>query len=229
MRLALVLLAISGAIIIAAGLTIAALLDRLRGLERQAITDPLTGAFNRRHYEHCLQTAIERRTRFNEPASLVVFDVDRFKDVNDRFGHTSGDAVLKALVVLVRRRARSLDLLFRTGGEEFALLLSGARLDEAIGFGEEFRASVAASRLLHGHVVSISVGVSELRQGQSPLEWLLEADLALYHAKNAGRNQVVGAAANTGGREVPRLFGVSQAVARCPTLGDCRHRAAARA
>jgi diguanylate cyclase len=216
MPLAVVLLAISAIIILAAGLTIAGLVDRLRQLERQAVTDPLTGAFNRRHYEHCLRTAIERRTRYREPASLVVFDVDRFKDINDRFGHTSGDAVLKALVVIIRRRARSLDLLFRTGGEEFALVLSGARLDEAIGFAEEFRASVAASRLLNGHVVSISVGVSELRHGQSPLEWLMEADLALYHAKDAGRNRVVGAAANTGSLEISRAFGVST-----------RHRAAA--
>ena len=209
MPLAVVLLAISAIIILAAGLTIAALVDRLRQLERQAVTDPLTGAFNRRHYEHCLRTAIERRTRYREPASLVVFDVDRFKDINDRFGHTSGDAVLKALVVIIRRRARALDLLFRTGGEEFALVLSGARLDEAIGFAEEFRASVAASRLLNGHVVSISVGVSELRHGQSPLEWLMEADLALYHAKDAGRNRVVGAAAKTGSLEISRAFGVS--------------------
>ena len=207
--MAVVLLAISAIIILAAGLTIAALVDRLRQLERQAVTDPLTGAFNRRHYEHCLRTAIERRTRFREPASLVVFDVDRFKDINDRFGHTSGDAVLKALVVIIRRRARSLDLLFRTGGEEFALVLSGARLDEAIGFAEEFRASVAASRLLNGHVVSISVGVSELRHGQSPLEWLMEADLALYHAKDAGRNRVVGAAAHTGSLEISRAIRVS--------------------
>ena len=224
--MAVVLLAISAIIILAAGLTIAALVDRLRQLERQAVTDPLTGAFNRRHYEHCLRTAIERRTRYREPASLVVFDVDRFKDINDRFGHTSGDAVLKALVVIIRRRARALDLLFRTGGEEFALVLSGARLDEAIGFAEEFRASIAASRLINGHVVSISVGVSELRHGQSPVEWLLEADLALYHAKDAGRNRVIGATANTGGLEISRAFG---AVAHRPVTSDRRYRAAARA
>ena len=226
MPLAVIFFFIVVAIVITAGLTIASLVARLRCLERQAITDPLTGAFNRRHFELCLSTAIERRTRYREPASLVVFDVDRFKDINDRFGHTTGDAVLKALVVLVRRRARSLDLLFRTGGEEFALILSGARLDEAIGFAEEFRASIAASRLINGHVVSISVGVSELRHGQSPVEWLLEADLALYHAKDAGRNRVIGATANTGGLEISRAFG---AVAHRPATNDRRYRAAARA
>jgi diguanylate cyclase len=202
MQLAFVLLAASGAVIIAGGLTIAALVDRLRTLEQQAVTDPLTGAFNRRHFEVCLRTAIERRTRFGEPASLVVFDVDCFKDINDRFGHTGGDAVLKALVVLGRRRARSLDLLFRTGGEEFALILSGARVDAALGFAEEFRAVVAASRLIEGHSISISAGVSELRHGQSPLEWLMEADRALYHAKTAGRNRVAGPTASVGGPDV---------------------------
>jgi diguanylate cyclase (GGDEF)-like protein len=209
MQLAIVLLVMSGAVIIAGGLTIVALVTRLRCLERQALTDPLTGAFNRRHFDICLRTATDRRIRRNEPASLVVFDVDRFKEINDRFGHASGDAVLKALVVLGRRRARSLDLLFRIGGEEFALILSGARLDGAIGFAEELRSVVAASRLLDGHAVSISAGVSELRSGQSSLEWLLEADLALYHAKNAGRNQVAGATRNPGGREILRPARVS--------------------
>lgn len=196
MGLALVLLAAFGAVIVASGVTIAALVDRVRTLERQAVTDPLTGAFNRRHFEICLRAAIERRRRFSETASLVVFDVDCFKEVNDRFGHTSGDAVLKALVVLGKRRARSLDLLFRTGGEEFALILSGARVDAALGFAEEFRAAVAASLSIEGHAVSISAGVSELRQGQSPLDWLTEADRALYRAKTGGRNRVAGAAAN---------------------------------
>lgn len=214
MRLALVLLAASGVVILAGGLTIAALVDRLRTLERQAVTDPLTGAFNRRHFEICMRTAIERRRRFSEPASLVVFDVDHFKDINDRFGHTSGDAVLKALVVLGRRRARSLDLLFRTGGEEFALILSGARLDAALGFAEDLRAAVAASPLIEEHAISISAGVSELRHGQSPIEWLLEADRALYHAKTAGRNRVAGPSANVGGPETLRAPACRPAAAR---------------
>jgi diguanylate cyclase (GGDEF)-like protein len=188
-----VLLAVLAAIIVACGLTIAELADRLRVLERQAVTDPLTGAFNRRHFETCLRGAIERHTRFGEPASLVVFDVDRFKDVNDTFGHTAGDAVLKTLVAIGRRRARTLDLLFRTGGEEFALILAGARLDAALAVAEELRAIVAASRLIDGHPISISVGVSELHTGESPLDWLLDADRALYRAKTAGRNRVAGA------------------------------------
>lgn len=179
-------------VIIAGGVTIARLVDRLRTLEREAVTDPLTGAFNRRHLDACLRVAIERRSRFGESACLVLFDVDHFKDINDRFGHAAGDAVLKALVTLARRRARSLDLLFRAGGEEFALLLSGVRLKDALVVAEQVRALVARSRLLDGPAISISVGVSELRDGQSLVEWLGEADRALYYAKRAGRNRVAG-------------------------------------
>ena len=192
MNLSLVLIAVLGVVVIAGGLTIAMLVQRLRTLERQAVTDPLTGAFNRRHLDVCLRTAIERRARFGESACLVLFDVDRFKDINDRFGHTAGDAVLKALVLLARQRTRTLDLLFRTGGEEFALLLSGTRLNAALAAAEQLRAFVAASRLIDGHVFSISLGVSELRDGQSSLEWLGDADRALYYAKRAGRNRVAG-------------------------------------
>ena len=100
------------------------------------------------------------------------------------------------------------------------------RVGPELKFAEEFRASIAASRLINGHVVSISVGVSELRHGQSPVEWVLEADLALYHAKDAGRNRVIGATANTGGLEISRAFG---AVAHRPATSDRRYRAAARA
>jgi diguanylate cyclase (GGDEF)-like protein len=175
-----------------AGVTIAELVDRLRSLERQAVTDPLTGAFNRRHLDRCLRTAIDRRNRFREPACLVLFDVDRFKSINDTLGHATGDAVLKALVVLVGRRARSMDVLFRTGGEEFALLLSGTRLTAALGVAEHLRALVAASHFIDHCSVSISLGVSELRDRQSAADWIEQTDRALYSAKRNGRNRVAG-------------------------------------
>src|SRR5262245_33699286 len=186
------LLALLSGVIIAAGVTIRELLDRLQLLERQALTDPLTGAFNRRHFDASLHAAIERRTRYGEPACLVSFDVDRFKDINDQLGHAAGDAVLKALAVLARRRARTLDTLFRTGGEEFALLLPATSILDAIRVAEQLRARVVESRLIDGHEISISVGVSELRDGQTQVDWIVDADKALYVAKNAGRNRVAG-------------------------------------
>ena len=190
MTTSLVLMIVLLVIVTASGVTVAELVSRLRAMERQALTDPLTGAYNRRHLNRCLDAAIERQARFGESACLVLFDVDRFKDINDRLGHTAGDAVLKALVVLAGRRARSLDGLFRTGGEEFALLLPGTILRGALTVAEQLRAVVAAARLVDGLSISISVGVSELAEGQSAREWIEDADRALYHAKNAGRNRV---------------------------------------
>lgn len=190
MTMSIVLMIVLLAVVIAGSVIIAELVSRLRALARQAVTDPLTGAYNRRHLTTSLERAVERRARFGESACLLLFDVDRFKDINDRLGHTTGDAVLKALVVLAGRRARSLDTIFRTGGEEFALLLPGTILRGALTVAEQLRAVVAAARLVDGLSLSISVGVSELREGQSPREWIEDADRALYHAKNAGRNRV---------------------------------------
>jgi diguanylate cyclase (GGDEF)-like protein len=165
---------------------------RVRTLEAQAVTDPLTGAFNRRHFDTCLATAIERRSRLGEPVSLLMFDVDRFKTINDTLGHPQGDAVLKALAELVRTCTRRLDVLFRIGGEEFALLLSSAHYSDAMAVAEDVRARVAGATLVAGRRVSISVGVSELRDGQSAQEWVAAADAALYDAKRSGRNRVAG-------------------------------------
>ena len=197
MTLPIVLLGVVAGVIVAGAVTIRQLVDRLHTLEQQAITDALTGAFNRRHFTACLQMAIERRTRFGEPVCLVLFDVDRFKAINDSLGHPAGDAVLKGLVVLARRSIRTLDLLFRTGGEEFALLLPGTRADGALELAEHLRALVAAWRPVDGLSISISVGVSELRRGQSSPDWIGDADRALYDAKRAGRNRVAGAAPRT--------------------------------
>jgi diguanylate cyclase (GGDEF)-like protein len=196
--LSLALFAVLAGVVTAAGVTIRQLVDRLRTLERQAITDALTGAFNRRYFNECLHTAIERHTRFGEPACLVLLDIDRFKEINDSLGHLAGDAVLKGLVVLVRRGVRTLDLLFRTGGEEFALLLPGTTFQGALEVAEQLRTFVAAWRPIDGHTISISVGVSEVRRGQSPLEWIAESDRALYRAKRAGRNRVAGRAPKDG-------------------------------
>jgi diguanylate cyclase (GGDEF)-like protein len=171
----------------------AALRKRVRELEEQTITDPLTGAFNRRHLHRILITAIERRRRSGERASLVLFDIDRFKDVNDTLGHGEGDRILKALVALIEQRFRRLDALFRVGGEEFILLLTGARLVDATAIAEELRRLVQDARLVAGWEVSISLGVAELAPEQSIDEWIAEADAALYRAKRSGRNRVSGA------------------------------------
>ena len=123
-----------------------------------------------------------------------MIDVDRFKSINDQFGHATGDTVLKGIVSLIQKRSRKLDLLFRIGGEEFMLLLPDTQEAAAAVVAEELRASTAESRLLEDWQVTLSIGVAELRPGESPDSWMKHADDALYAAKKAGRNRVVCAA-----------------------------------
>ena len=163
-----------------------------RTLGQQAITDPLTGAFNRRYLDACLVTAAERRARMGEFVSLLLLDVDHFKNINDTFGHPIGDEVLVGIVRILRQRLRPLDGVFRVGGEEFAVVLAGAGFREALTVAENLRQLIAQSSLLAGQRVSISVGVSELHAGQSIQSWLADADAAVYRAKHGGRNRVAG-------------------------------------
>jgi diguanylate cyclase len=176
--------------IVLANIILGIILDLHRRLLDQAIVDPLTGAFNRRHMERCLADAIERHRRTAAPASLLVIDIDHFKRINDEFGHAAGDGVLKGIVALIGRRSRKLDLLFRIGGEEFMLLLPDTREAAAAVVAEQLRASLEQSRLLEGTSLTVSIGASELRAGESLDAWMKHADDALYDAKNAGRNRV---------------------------------------
>jgi len=189
MAIAIIVLTVAA---VAAGTGVAVLQARVRTLQEQAVTDPLTGAFNRRQLEVSLAAAVERRRRTGERASILLIDLDRFKDVNDAFGHAEGDRVLKALVALLERRFRKLDLVFRAGGEEFVLLLPGTRFNDAFAVAEEVRGRVLGARLLADWELSISVGVAELAIEQSVRAWIEEADGALYRAKRAGRNRVAG-------------------------------------
>src|SRR5256885_9288983 len=109
--------------IILANIVLSIIVDLHRRLLDQALVDPLTGVFNRRYMERCLSDAIERLRRNSAPTSLLLIDVDRFKSINDQFGHAKGDSVLKGIVSLIEKRSRKLDLLFRIGGEEVMLLL----------------------------------------------------------------------------------------------------------
>lgn len=168
------------------------ILGELQGkLLEQAITDPLTGAFNRRHMESWLGDAVERYRRTGAPASVLLIDVDHFKRINDRFGHEAGDGVLKGIVALITRRVRKLDRLFRMGGDEFVLFLPDTRAADAVTVAEQLRASVVGARLLNAVPVSVSIGVSDLQADDAVDVWVKHADDAQYRAKNAGRNRVV--------------------------------------
>ncbi len=156
----------------------------------QTVTDPLTGAYNRRHMETCLDEVIERHRRTGAGAALLLIDIDQFKPVNDRFGHAAGDSVLRTIVALVADRVRRLDRVFRIGGDEFLLLLPDTDLSAAQTVAEELRARIAAAAIPGASPVTVSIGLAVLQPGQQMDAWMQDADAALYRAKQQGRNRV---------------------------------------
>lgn len=164
-------------------------------LKEQARTDPLTGAFNRRHLQDCLAEALERFARHATPSSMVMFDLDHFKKVNDELGHDAGDGVLRSVTSLVSGRLRSTDLLFRIGGEEFLILLGDTGLANAAGLAEELRGQIVSAQILPDRKVTVSMGVSEVEAGDTASSWMSRTDELLYRAKRQGRDQVVASTA----------------------------------
>jgi len=164
-------------------------------LRSRAETDPLTGAANRRRFHQALEVEYMRFGRSGLPLSVLMIDLDEFKEVNDRFGHPVGDAVLRTVSQLLLLSLRQTDLLARYGGEEFAVLLPETPAEGALAIAERIRHTinqnpvVADGRILE---VSISVGVASHAEGRdaSPEALLKQADLALYRAKALGRNRV---------------------------------------
>lgn len=153
-------------------------------------TDPLSGLANRRGFEQRSRTAIERAARENTPVSLAMFDLDHFKQVNDTFGHETGDRVIADFAALLREIAPEAALVARLGGEEFVMLLEGAGAHAACLHAERIRLGAATADRPGRPSPTVSVGVAE-RQGDETLAGLLRrADAALYRAKHEGRNRV---------------------------------------
>ncbi len=152
--------------------------------------DPLTGIGNRRALNARLDDVMTRQHTKVVTASLVVLDMDHFKDVNDNYGHTVGDKILVRLTELVNSQIRVTDDLYRYGGEEFVVVAMGAPREAAQKLAEQLRLTVEASDLLPERPVTISLGVAELKQEESYEDWLQRADAAMYEAKRAGRNRV---------------------------------------
>jgi diguanylate cyclase (GGDEF)-like protein len=164
-------------------------------VQRQAITDDLTGLVNRRRFIEALDAEIERARTFGSALTIVLADLDNFKQVNDEFGHHGGDVVLRTFADLIRSHVRDVDVSGRIGGEEFALLLPETDAAGAARVAERMRRSLndVAIPLSEGaaiHVAS-SFGVAELAPEQSGDDLLRAADAALYRAKDEGKNRVV--------------------------------------
>jgi diguanylate cyclase (GGDEF)-like protein len=160
-------------------------------VQRQAETDRLTGIYNRRYFELSLEAEVQRAQRYGSPLSLLLFDVDRFKELNDRHGHLVGDQVLKRLVRQCEANLRTSDVLCRYGGEEFAIIAPETSAAAAAALARRVRQDVEAMRLDYiAETVTISVGVAEWEPDFSKKEdFIGAADWALYAAKNAGRNR----------------------------------------
>ena len=151
---------------------------------------------NKRYLLEFLEREVARASRYGSPLSLVLFDIDHFKRVNDSHGHLAGDAVLRELGRRLKPRVRREDLLARYGGEEFAAVLANTPRAKAVKFADDMRVLVERDRFATDAgalAVTISLGVAELEDGQrSPQELIARADQNLYAAKHAGRNRVVG-------------------------------------
>ena len=168
-----------------------ALLDRRhRTLEQKIKLDPLTGAYNRAGIEQPLTRAFHKWKLEKKPLSLLLFDVDNFKDVNDKKGHAIGDSVLRELTLLVSENIRDDDHFARWGGEEFIIVCGDTELTQARELAEKLRKKIDGSVFADKLHVTVSFGVAQIRKGETLSALFNRTDEALYIAKNKGRNQV---------------------------------------
>jgi diguanylate cyclase (GGDEF)-like protein len=174
-------------------LALTVLLVERMGLLQQshASTDALTGILNRHALYHVLAQEVEGAMHYKKPFSIILFDIDEFKAVNDTFGHLEGDKVLRELSKLVSGLMRKTDFVGRWGGEEFLVVLTETDSDTAQVLAQRFRAKIEETRFLEKYSIAASFGVATYELGGSLQDLLECADVALYQAKDGGRNQVV--------------------------------------
>ena len=155
-----------------------------------AIKDPLTGTGNRRALAEGMEQLLGMRKRKEITASLIAFDIDSFKDINDVYGHQAGDRVLSTVTEIIHSRIRLTDNLYRQGGDEFVIVALDTDQDTAIRLAEELRRLIQNTIFDGGYRATLSFGVAELGKEETQEEWLRNVDKALYNAKLAGRNTV---------------------------------------
>ena len=154
-------------------------------------TDELTGAYNRRAFNDSLHTNISRAKRYSESLSMIMLDIDRFKNINDSYGHDVGDIALKGLVRVVSESIRQEDILARWGGEEFTLLLPQTGKDSALQQAERLREKISAHAFPKIDHLTVSIGLTEFQNDDTISSFLKRVDNALYQAKERGRNIVI--------------------------------------
>lgn len=159
-------------------------------LQHMALKDTLTGLGNRRFFDDSLHKAVQLAKRYNESCSLLLLDLDNFKQVNDIAGHTAGDELLIAIANTLSETLRITDSLFRFGGDEFAIILSTADTDSAELIARRLLKAIHQLPLCQHYQVSISIGLALLQPEQSQTAFFAAADKALYQAKSAGKNML---------------------------------------
>jgi diguanylate cyclase (GGDEF)-like protein len=163
-------------------------------LKEMAAVDGMTGLFNRRHFLSLAETEWSRYRRYRRPMSLIMLDIDRFKSINDRFGHAVGDHVIVQIAEMCRHERRRSDVAARFGGEEFLLLLPETKLSEAHEIAERLRRQIETRDLSvgsHAITATVSAGVAQATSSMDTIFDLIKvADQRLYTAKHSGRNRV---------------------------------------
>ena len=163
-------------------------------LERIAAYDSLSGLLNRRSLFSRIGIEIERSMRLDVPLTGLMIDIDRFKSINDNFGHQCGDLVLREIGGRLSAGLRKYDYAGRYGGEEFFVVLSNSNEEQSLRIGERFRHDIAECRFECGGEnigITVSIGVAQYRPGESQESWIERADRAMYQAKQAGRNMIL--------------------------------------
>ena len=173
------------------GMFVYVIAEQQKLLQKQAMTDPLTGLFNRMLLNDSLEQAIQQYQRTDIPMTLVAMDLDHFKNINDTYGHGKGDSVLQEVGRFLQERIRGTDKVFRTGGEEFLALLYDTDVESGIKVAEDIRQGFSSIEVLPDRPVTTSVGVATLQPGENWESWMNRCDQKLYQAKQEGRNRVV--------------------------------------
>jgi diguanylate cyclase (GGDEF)-like protein len=172
--------------------------DEIKGLKELAVIDPLTGAYNRRFLNENLQHRIEEAKRYDQPFSLIMYDFDHFKKINDTYGHQAGDYVLKEVAQKVTEQVKSTirgtDILARYGGEEFIVILPQTNLEQASVLAERIRKEIEETDFNFNNCsfpVTVSLGVTEYTHEKDIEQLIGTVDRALYRAKENGRNRII--------------------------------------
>lgn len=169
-------------------------LEEKKELEKQSAIDPLTQVYNRQFLKRTLSERTSRSISDKVPLSCVMVDIDHFKNINDTFGHLTGDEVLKQMGHILKQSLRDEDMVFRYGGEEFLLLLPGIQINTAVKIAERIRKRIAEAIVLpDGKHITASAGCAEFTNSEEDLQLVKRADDALYQAKKTGRNRVCSA------------------------------------